>query len=86
MVQSRIEIGVHVTISDDLSTTKRNHGAGSDMRNLRGKTFKIEGVMDTTYGKGVRMMGFTWHPNDLIEASPRKKSNIVNFNVKELVI
>ena len=55
------------------------------MRGMKGNQYIIESVQNSYYGKSVRIRNYTWHSDDLIEVSPRKKSNIVNFDIKELI-
>jgi hypothetical protein len=85
MLQSRVEVGIHVTISHDISNTHKAHGTDRYMTKMKGNQHIIESVQNSYYGKSVRIRNYTWHPKDLIEASPRKKSNIVNFDIKELI-
>ena len=85
MLQSRVEKGIHVIISHDISNTHNSHGTNEYMREMKGNQYIIKSVQNSYYGKSVKIRDYTWHPDDLIEASPRKKSNIFNFDTKELI-
>lgn len=86
MKPERMEKGVHVIISQDLSNTERTHQTNDSMYDMIGKTFKIESVQETHHGTGALIGQYVWHPGDLIEVSPRKKKQEFHFEVKELII
>ncbi len=85
MKESEMEKGTHVTISDDASYTKKTHTVNDDMMYMQGKKYKIDSVIDTTFGKAGVINGFYWHPGDLIEEVAKRKSHRFHFDTKELI-
>jgi len=86
MKRERMAKGVHVNISNDLSNTERTHQTNNDMIRMKGQTFTIESLTETSHGTGAYIKGYVFHPGDLIELSPRKKKQEFHFEVKELII
>ena len=86
MEESKMEKGMHVTISDDLSNTERAYGTNSDMRQMPGKTYRIDSVNNGSKGVYAVVNHYSWHPKDLTEYSSRKKPEPFHFNVEELSI
>ena len=79
---------MYVTISNNLSATDRAYGTNSFMRDMAGKTYKIENVRTSSReGNYVAIIkGCMWHPKDLSEQSVEKKPEPFHFDVKELSI
>jgi len=78
--------GTHVTIAQDISKTIDSHSANNEMKKMRGKPFIVERV-EERYGETViHVGGYMWHPDDVIEIVPRRKSNPFHFNIEELII
>ena len=86
MEKSKIEVGMHVTISKDISKTQKVHGLGSGMPGMAGRTFKVEDIRRRSEGVVIRINDYSWHPDDLTEVSTEKKSEPFHFNIKELSI
>lgn len=84
MKESEIEKGLHIIIADDISKTKNTHNTCTEMNNMRGGKYKINGIAGTSHGKAAIVNGYYWHPNDLVELVAEKKSKRFHFNIKHL--
>jgi hypothetical protein len=86
MKDSEMKKGMYVTISKDPVNTSRTHTTNGAMRKMAGKTYTIHRVYNSSYGVAAEVLGWTWHPKDLIKARTEKKPQTFHFNAKELVI
>lgn len=75
-----IKTGMIVRISISMcAETQKSFGLTDDMKELRGKEFKVSSIRKD---RGiVRIAGFSWHPHDLIDISKKiKKPKKVLFD------
>ncbi len=84
MDPKRMEKGVHVIIANNIDKTRKRHKANHDMLNMMGRHFLIHDVRDTSKGLAAKINGYIWHPDDLLEDSPRKEKQTFHFDEKEL--
>ena len=85
MKESRMEKGVHITISNDACHTERTHTVNEAMKRMRGGLYQMGGTVETSYGPTAIIEGYYWHPDDLIEVSPVKKPQLFHFDADGLV-
>ncbi len=86
MKSSEMKVGMHVTISKDITKTHEVHGLGNGMSTMKGKPYKIEDIQTNDRGCHARICGYSWHPDDLTEASFELDPEPFHFDIKELII
>lgn len=86
MKESEIEKGLHITISNDPVNTERTHTVNDEMYKMRGKPYIINDVISTGHGPTAVIGSYYWHPKDLVENQPVKKSQLFHFDMRRLVI
>ncbi len=87
MKSSEMKVGMHVTISHDISKTKKNLGFGTGMEDMIGNIYKIDEVKNNDdHGLLAKIRDFSWLPDDLTEVSIETKPQPFHFDVEELII
>ena len=75
-----VKPGMIVRISISMcAKTQKHFGLTEDMKTLRGKEFKVSSKIKNR--EIIRIKGFSWHPDDIIDISiKRKKPKKVLFD------
>jgi len=89
MKESELRKGMSVRIETSVHT-KKTFTVNPEMEHLIKGVHKIKDVQKyTDYGTAAVIGDFWWNPKDLVSLEkplPPKKTKIVNFDIKELVL
>jgi len=89
MKETELCKGMRVCIKTAINT-RETHTVNNDMEYMISGKYKIQEVVEeTSHGIAAQICGFWWHPADLVSLEKPitpPKEEVVNFDIKELVL